>query len=599
MKKLLLLTLIIFAANVLSAAQNTTNDEFKELDAKIEEASKKLDNTACNTTPIKCDDKAKAEKQRLSDEYYKLVNERKAALINKQNAEKPFGDKIADNGLLMVLIIGVPVIFVAIAILILLTKSKYSNSSDSHGSASWSTNEELQQKGFFTSEVKSGNFLLGNQSKNLVVLPEEINFRHTAVLGPPGTGKSRYFFMPNLYYLKDKASVFVHDTKGELWESTAGHWSNALRFAPYDPDNSIPFNWIPYCTEENSLLTIDLAETIVTNGSESKASDSFWEDTEIALLAGMFSHVATTDCPTPAYCFDIITTFNLDQLIDLMRNSKSKFANEQANLVEDAPDRVKQAILTGVRRTLTWLRDEKVRRFTSATTEKADLNILRSEKVAVYWCLPQTYGERLRPLTCLALKLLMFQLRQTKGENVYLLLDEFDALGRIPRFESDLALLRSEKVAIVVGIQSISQLTQNYGKDTAQVIFDNLQTKITLHGLEYETAEKISKNLGDTTVIEDAVSRSKKGAFDIPTTSVSQRKHARRLMTADEIRRLDDSRALIITSNIKPFTVEKLLFNSDISPTMTFKCNEAMTQPVERKKQEKKPPPPSLSEFIS
>jgi type IV secretory pathway TraG/TraD family ATPase VirD4 len=453
---------------------------------------------------------------------------------------------------------------------------------DSHGSAAWATDEELANKGFIKSEAKSGNLVIGIQDeKNLVVLPEELNFRHTAVVGGSGTGKSRFFFMPNLFHLKDKASVFVHDTKGELWETTSGHWQTAVRLAPYDPENSIPFNWIPYCTDENSLLTIDLAETIISNGSESKTTDSFWEDSEVALLAGIFSHVATTDCPTPAYAYDIITTLNLEQLIELMRSSESRFANEQANFVEDAPDKVKQAILTGVRRTLIWLRDEKVRRFTSAITEKANLDVLRTQPMAIYWCLPQTYGERLRPLTCLALKLLMFQLRQSKGQNVYLLLDEFDALGKIPRFESDLTLLRSEKVAIIAGIQSIAQLAKNYGRESAQVIFDNLQTKITLHGLEYETAERISKNLGEFTLIEDSVSTSS-SLLDKTSTTISERKHARRLLTADEIRRLDENSALTITGNIKPFVKSKILFNLDVLPTAKNRCGEAKTLPVMR-----------------
>jgi type IV secretion system protein VirD4 len=278
-----------------------------------------------------------------------------------------------------------------------------------------------------------------------------------------------------------------------------------------------------------------------------------------------------------------------------MRSSKSRFANEQANLVEDAPDRVKQAILTGVRRTLTWLRDEKVRRFTSATTEKANLDVLRTQKIAIYWCLPQTYGERLRPLTCLALKLLMFQLRQIKGENVYLLLDEFDALGRIPRFESDLTLLRSEKVAVITGIQSHAQLAKNYGREAAQVIFDGLQTKITLHALEYETAERISKNLGEFTLIENSVSTSR-SFMDAPSTTVAERKHARRLMTADEIRRLDESLALTITSNIKPFIKSKILFNSDVAPIVVNQCGNAKTRPVTRGNTEKKKSEP-MPEF--
>lgn len=608
MKKLhFSLFVIIIICTIYSSAvgQTTLEKNLEELGNKIETTDKKLQNTLCNRIPLKCDPKARAEYQKLYNELQSLRGEQGVVIAQIQRERRDKLDEtstmrwLEKQGVSPILLFGIPIIIVCI-IWVLIKKAMIRKHPNPHGSAAWATNTELEQKGFIKPEAKSGNFVIGIQeNKNLVVLPEEFNFRHTAILGGSGTGKSRYFFMPNLFHLRDKASVFVHDTKGELWETTSGHWKKAIRLAPYDPDNSISFNWIPYCTDENSLLTIDLAETIISNGNESKTTDSFWEDSEVALLSGIFSHVATTDCPTPAYAYDIIATLNLEQLIELMRSSESKFANEQANFIEDAPDRVKQAILTGVRRTLTWLRDEKVRRFTSATIEKVNLDILRTEATAIYWCLPQTYGERLRPLTCLALKLLMFQLRQSKGENVYLFLDEFDALGKIPRFESDLTLLRSEKVAIVAGLQSIAQLAKNYGRESAQVIFDNLQTKITLHGLEYETAERISKNLGEFTLIEDSISTSS-SLLDKPSTTISERKHARRLLTADEIRRLDEKLALTITGNIKPFIKNKILFDSDISPTAKNKCGVARTRPVKRhatiiKKSDKIPEFPDLS----
>jgi type IV secretion system protein VirD4 len=580
----LTLTILIFGGN-LFAQDATAQEKVNQIQQQINQLEQQMKKSPCWKNS-QCPSKDYLAYQPLQQQRDDLTQQKKIAEERASGKRPSEAGELAQNFAnsifyLVILIIfgGIPLIFI---IWLIFRKKSVTNYSDAHGSAAWATDEELKKKGFIKPEIESGNLLIGNQdNKNLVVLPEEINFRHTTVLGPSGTGKSRFFFMPNLYYLRDKVSMFVHDTKGELWEATSGHWNDAIRLAPYDPDNSMPFNWIPYCTDENSLLTIDLAETIITNGRESKTADSFWEDSEVALLAGIFSHIATTDCPTPAYAYDIITTLNLEQLIDVMRDSNSKFANEQANFVEDAPDRVKQAILTGVRRTLNWLRDEKVRRFTSSVTWKANLDILRKGKIAIYWCLPQTYSERLRPLTCLALKLLMFQLRQSKGENVYLLLDEFDALGRIPRFESDLTLLRSENVAVIAGIQSIAQLAKNYGRESAQVIFDNLQTKITLHGLEYETAERISKNLGEFTLTENSVSTSS-SLLEKTSTTVSERKHARRLMTADEVRRLDESLALTITSNVKPFVKAKMLFNSDTPPTVKKRCGETKTRPVKR-----------------
>jgi type IV secretion system protein VirD4 len=605
MKKVFFLTLMIFATNAVTIAQKSDSSYLKDLDTKIEEAGKKLDSTACNTTPLKCDDKAKTEKQRLINEYHELINERKAAMTNTQRTAKPLGDQIADNILLAAFVFGIPTVLLGFFVLVLVKKSRGNSSTDSHGSASWATDKELESWNFIQTakNIKPGEFVLGinNQEENeIVVLSELVAARHCGVLGPSGTGKSRKIFMPNLFFLRNKVSMFVHDTSEELWQKTSGYWDNTVRFAPHNPEGSHYFNWIPLCTSNNVLETLIYAETIVTNGGQANSKDKFWDRTATALLAGVFAHAATTDTPTPAFVYDLIANLSLDNLQGVLSQSSANLAREEALKINDADEKTKKNIMSGLRSCLDFMRDDRIKRFTSGTIEGANFAKMREENVAIFWCLPDTLAEVLRPLTCLAIRVMLTQLKETEGNNCYLLLDEFDTLGRIPKFEADITLLRKRKVLIAAGIQSLSQLENNYGRESAKIIIEGLQSITILSGLKGQIAEEISKWLGEFTFAEATISKTDK-FMEKSSTTVGERKHARRLLTADEVRRLSEDVVVVISTNKKPFTKKAFWFDKEVdAKAVTQRETRIITQPViQAVITKRKTPPPSLNDFIS
>ncbi|KAF0248035.1 MAG: hypothetical protein FD167_2564 [bacterium] len=55
-------------------------------------------------------------------------------------------------------------------------------------------------------------------------------------------------FVENLQHKVEKEPIKIcTDPKSELWEKTSGVQKNPIRFAPTDPDNSAPFNFVPIC----------------------------------------------------------------------------------------------------------------------------------------------------------------------------------------------------------------------------------------------------------------------------------------------------------------------------------------------------------------
>lgn len=490
-----------------------------------------------------------------------------------------FSDKLFST----ILLIALPVSALLLIVLFFFTGSGGNvGRKDSHGGAELATKDNLKEFTRQSSEgLKAGEFGLGETSKGgkFYALPQLLTYRHVLILGATGTGKSRGFYLPNLELLASTgASVFVNDTKSELWNLASGYWKRALRFAPLDPGSSSPLNWIPLCTDENQTLTIKLARTIVTNGGDSKNKEAFWDKAETALLAALFAHTATTDTPTPAFAYDILHERDMNGVAEILFDSKSRLARQQARVFWDAGDKLRGSVFTGARVSLTWLGDAKVRRFTSSTLKPINFAEMRAGKTGVFWCLPVKAIATLRPLTALVLTLTMEQLKETKGSPVYMMLDEFANIGAIPDFSTEITLLRSERVPVIAGIQSFAQLAERYGHDAARTIAENFQTKLILAGLEFDSAERISKHLGELTIIERRDSHTSKGWFgEGMSRTRSLQKYARRLLTANEITQLSDNEVLIVSANKKPFIARKWFYNKEARQKQAQKCGTVIT----------------------
>jgi len=86
-----------------------------------------------------------------------------------------------------------------------------------------------------------------------------------------------------------------------------------------------------------------------------------------------------------------------------------------------------------------------------------------------------------------------------------------------------------------------------------------------LPGLDDDSAEYVSRALGETTIRQEYQSRRPEGWM---ATSYSYGEHhtQRRLLTADEVRRIGDDEALLIVANFKPIRVRTALWTAPPRP---------------------------------
>jgi type IV secretory pathway TraG/TraD family ATPase VirD4 len=100
-------------------------------------------------------------------------------------------------------------------------------------------------------------------------------------------------------------------------------------------------------------------------------------------------------------------------------------------------------------------------------------------------------------------------LSPSSDRRLWLFLDELASLDSLSSLGDALEKGRKHGLRIVAGLQSIAQLRRIYGKDQAQTLMSNFRSLIVLGGskTDSETAEEMSKALGEHEVIRESVTK--------------------------------------------------------------------------------------------
>jgi hypothetical protein len=124
-------------------------------------------------------------------------------------------------------------------------------------------------------------------------------------------------------------------------------------------------------------------------------------------------------------------------------------------------------------------------------------------------------------------------LAENPRRRLWLFLDEFPQLPPIKQFPTFLELGRSKGIAVVIGAQDTAQIRAVYGADQAKSWFGMAGTKIITRINASESAEDISRLIGEQQIERRTRSETRAGG----KTSVTESSHreARRVVTASEL----------------------------------------------------------------
>lgn len=440
-----------------------------------------------------------------------------------------------------------------------------------HGSADWCTPKEA----YSVLHPKQGVILADKYY--FPVNPEAPTGKNanTLVIGGSGAGKSASFVIPNALQLL--GSYVFTDPKGELYDRTAGFYKkqgyDVHVINLVDPKCSDGYNPLSHIRSDNESLDVDTITKIICNkdGGDKKSSDPFWDQTSEALLKAVLYYIIYNrpkEEHSLASCLALVRLGgendgdDLKQLfMDLPFENPARKAFETVRL---GSDKTFSNIMVSLTAKLSAFDSPEIAAMTSTNT--INFSDLVDKKSVLYFITPATNDTYNFIMNVFFSQMLdrLYDYADMKGGKLptplFLILDEFANIGRIPRFEQILSTCRSYRINISIILQSIDQLIAIYDEKVTENIMANCSTHLFLGSNAQKTLETFSKQLGEKTIKHDSVSRSTDKDSAFSGRNYSDQIMARALMTPDELRRMDSNTCIILLQAMKPIKAQKYFY---------------------------------------
>lgn len=135
-------------------------------------------------------------------------------------------------------------------------------------------------------------------------------------------------------------------------------------------------------------------------------------------------------------------------------------------------------------------------------------------------------------------------LEPDQSRRLWIVIDELCALGRISSLQPALAEGRKFGLSALVGYQSIAQLRQVYGPEGHRAVLSCLQSVLALRTSDFDSAEALSKDLGEAEVAREEHSRSAR-VGEISSNTTREARAVERVVLASEIQSLPKLRGFL------------------------------------------------------
>lgn len=435
------------------------------------------------------------------------------------------------------------------------------------GSAQWCRIWPLFQKG----HLKPGGLTIGTWTG---LLPVYYDQTHAITFGATGAGKGTTAVVPNLLSFE---RIFLLDPGGENSAIAAKHWRNAgyefgcINFFGMHTDEpwALPehgFNPLDLLDPSSPTFAADalvLAQMLIRRSGGESASADFFKNTACGHLRDFIVHCKTAEPPHRQNLATLYEYINSDAgewaaLLEAMKNNPAGgyMARPGAVALErreaQSPEEF-SGVLSTIQEQMNWLADPLVRKFLARSD--VDFQALKGLKPGqrggvISLVLPLQYNKSHAAISRLALACAVLTMQREprpKGK-VLLLIDEAADLGKIEGLADWLATLRKYGVTIWPIFQNIGQLAELYGRGWQTLVANCGMLQILGIGNDLETAQYSERLLGQCTV--QTVSVNGKGERSFGQTG-------RALITADELRRLEADKQIVLIGNLPPLRLTK------------------------------------------
>jgi type IV secretion system protein VirD4 len=451
--------------------------------------------------------------------------------------------------------------------------------SGSHGTARWGTGGEL---------LREEGLLLGRRARGGRLLRYDGD-GHLITLAPTRSGKGVSAVIPNL--LEYLGSAFVVDVKPENAAVTVRRrlelgnevhvldpFAQAGGNAAYNPMDLVDLD-SPDAMDDARLI----ADMLVTTEGEG-ADNVHWNDSARPFIAGLILFIkahAKAEKQNLVYLRKLAalpvgtqgaTPGPFDHLMARMLDSRAAdgLVSRAAATLLQKSEKERSGVLSTVHRHTDFLDSPRLRNVLCSST--FDLADLKRKRMSVFLCLPTDrlpeYHRWIRLMIGSTLRVMM----RTRGwpeHKVLMLLDEFQNLGRLGPVERDISLAGGFGVRLWLFVQDISRLQDAYPK-AWETFFTNTDV-LQAFGASNDktTSDYLSWLTGETTIFVESENQSRgvsRGRWWNSQRGTGQTvaERGRRLLTPDEVRRMDRNDELLFLKGADPLLARRLNYLTDV-----------------------------------
>ena len=455
---------------------------------------------------------------------------------------------------------------------------------EEYGSAEWGSaskvNKKYADKTYSQNKILSQNVRIGLDGK------KHRRNLNTLVIGGSGAGKTRFYGKPNI--MQCNTSFVILDPKGEILRDTG----NLLEKEGYvirvidliDMSKSHGYNPFAYIQDDKDVLKLitNLIRNTTPKGAQS--NDPFWEKSETALLEALCLYLIN-EAPEEEQNFSMVMEMivaaepkeddedyisPLDQLfIELENDKPESLALKQYKIYKQAAGKTAKSILISVGVRLAAFNLESIASLTHY--DELELEKMGERKTALFAVIPDndsTFNFLIGMLYTQLFQMLYYSADIIHhGElpiPVHFMMDEFANVALPDEFDKLLATMRSRRIFVSIIIQNLAQIKALY-KDAWESIVGNCDELYYLGGNEQSTHKFMSEYLGKETLDTNTYGKSsgRNGNY-----STNYQQAGRELLTADEVRLLDNDYALLFIRGELPILDKK--YNILKHPNVTY-----------------------------
>ena len=319
-----------------------------------------------------------------------------------------------------------------------------------------------------------------------------VEVQHFIGVGAPGTGKT-VVIEGGLDVIRTRGQrAVVFDPTGEF----VSHFYRPDRDVILSPIDQRSALWSPWAEGTDPYSLLNLATAFIPESNP----DKFWGEAGRAILQSVLEQ--TKDMGAFS---DVLFKMELGELYDSIVASGYGGYIGPPNQFASA-----RSVACVYCRPLTYLPPLTAKPFSIRDwirDEHKDSWLFVSSRADVH--------ESIRPLISMWLGIAVqscMSLPASRDRRLWFVLDELPTLQKLPSLELLLAGARKYGAAAILGVQSIAQIRDVYGREAAAALLSHPSTRLTLRVGDSETAEYLSKNLGDRHTIRKVTSESKDGS---------------------------------------------------------------------------------------